>query len=713
VASAPPAVEAADTATPVVELTGSSEDVAKAKSFRGVEAREANGGTVVNLLTDGAVERYEVEEVESPARLVVDLYGVRGPKGMRKDLAAPAVRRVRVARHDDKTRIVLDGRDGALPRYDVAQTGDGLSIVFHAAGEAPVPTRSARLGVPKVEKKDGFWRVKLPVTGKVGVRTVSDGPSKKAIVLEGAAAEAVALGRKDFHSGPIDSVSVEKAKTTGAVKVTMRLAREIDQSVWQKGGAVYWDVREKGQVQAKTTASADRPQPRAAPHTVTLAGAAREGAAARRYRGKKITIDLMDADIINVLRLLGDVSGKNVVIGDDVKGKVTIKLKNVPWDQALDVILKTKGLDKETRGGIIRVAPQSKLDAERRARLAMQEERRKKIPTTVRLIPVNYAVAQELVPQIKELLSERGRVTQDQRTNVIIVEDIRDNLDQAERLVRTLDTQTPQVLIEARMVEASTNFIRSLGIQWGGGLFFSERGGNPTGLVFPNNIGLVGGADNQQQVQGNQPQPGVLAPSNWAINMPAETVTSALGLNLGSIGNYGFLNARISAAESTGQAKTVSAPKVTTLNNRTAKIFQGQQILVQTVTNNVINTNTVNAQLDLEVTPHVTADASVLMEVKMSNNRPNFDQRVGDQPSIDTKGAETELLVKDGDTAVIGGIFTRNFGENYQQTPFLGQIPLIGWLFKSYQSSDTRSEMLVFLTPRIINRRSASAGGFE
>jgi type IV pilus assembly protein PilQ len=147
---------------------------------------------------------------------------------------------------------------------------------------------------------------------------------------------------------------------------------------------------------------------------------------------------------------------------------------------------------------------------------------------------------------------------------------------------------------------------------------------------------------------------------------------------------------------------------VTTLNNRTARIFQGQQILVQVVTNNVINTNTVEAQLDLEVTPHVTADGSVLMNVKLQNNRPNFDQRVGQTPSIDTKGAETELLVKDGDTAVIGGIYTRNFGESYRQTPFLAQIPLLGWLFKSYSATDTRSEMLVFLTPRIINRRSAA-----
>ncbi|MFZ9889912.1 MAG: type IV pilus secretin PilQ, partial [Myxococcota bacterium] len=376
---------------------------------------------------------------------------------------------------------------------------------------------------------------------------------------------------------------------------------------------------------------------------------------------------------------------------------------NVPWDQALDVILKTKDLDMESRGGIIRVAPAAKIAAERAARLALAVNRRQMVPTTVRLIPVNYAVASQLAPQIKELLSERGRVTFDQRTNVIIVEDIRDNLDQAERLVRTLDTQTPQVLIEARMVEASTDFTRSLGIQWGGGLFFSERGGNPTGLIFPNNVGIVGAADSAAAAQ----IPGILPPSNFAVNVPADGLTTGLGMNLGSIGNFGFLNARLTAAETTGQAKTITAPRVTTLDNRTARIFQGQQILVQVTTQNVINTTTVNAQLSLDVTPHVTADGSVLMNINLQNNQPGAPVP-GALPTINTKGATTELLVKDGDTAVIGGIYTRSLTEGYQKTPFLSQLPLLGWLFKSYRTSDSRSEMLVFLTPRIINRRSST-----
>jgi type IV pilus assembly protein PilQ len=481
--------------------------------------------------------------------------------------------------------------------------------------------------------------------------------------------------------------------------------------VWQRDGVVYWDVRAASpQIAMSGPFSGERVQPAAAPFSTAAVAIVHEGMTAQPYRGKKVTIDLQDADIVNVIRLIGEVSGKNVVVAEDVKGKVTLKLKNVPWDQALDVILKTKDLGQETRGGIIRVVLQAKLDAERDVRLKLQEDREKKLPTTVRLIPVNYAVASEMQTQVKGLLSARGQVSIDNRTNVIIVEDIRDNLDQAERLVRTLDTPTPQVLIEARMVEGSTQFSRTLGIQWGGGLFFSQRGGNPTGLVFPNNAGVVGAADNAASAT----SPGVFFPSNFAVNLPASNTNTGIGLNLGSVGNFGFLNARLSAAEASGQARVVSAPRVTTLNNKRARITQGTQISVPIATANTISVQTVNAALELDVTPHVTADGSILMTINLSNNTPDFGQQVpGAPPPVQTKEAQTEMLVKDGDTAVIGGIYTRTQGETYQQTPFLGSIPILGWLFKNVSETDNRTEMLVFITPRIVNRRAATptAGG--
>jgi len=699
------AVTTSPSDTPVISLQGTP-DAAVGGRLKDVVARERDGGAIVQLLTDGEVARYEVEEVVDPPRLVIDLYGVAiDGKGMERSFEGTALKGARVGKHSDKTRIVLDARDGVMPAYDVASTSDGLAILL--SGKAAKQAAAVDVHGVAFDKKNGFWRLRLDTAGAVTVRTVKNSPTEKVLSLEGARIKDSLLGSRGLAGGPVTDIRLERDAARDAVRVHLSLASPVEDSAWQKDGAVYWDVRSGGAAPVMAMAQ-DRVQPSAAPFSSGPITLSREVATAASFKGKKITIDIQDADIINVIRLIGDVSGKNVVIGEDVKGKVTVKLKNVPWDQALDVVLKTKDLGREERGGIIRVVPQAKLDAEREARLKLQDEREKKLPTTVRLIPVNYAIAKDLTPQVKELLSARGKVTFDSRTNVIIVEDIRDNLDQAERLVRTLDTQTPQVLIEARMVEGTTTFTRALGIQWGGGLFFSQRGGNPTGLVFPNNVGLVGGADDVASLSG-QPTPGVLFPPNFAVNLPAQNVNSGIGLNLGSVGNFGFVNARLTAAEASGQAKIISAPRVTTLNNTRARITQGTDITVPIVTQNQLTVQTVKAALELDVTPHVTADGSILMAIKMTNNVPDFSQQVGQGvPPVSTKEAETEMLVADGDTAVIGGIYTRNTAENYAQTPFLGSIPILGWLFKNSVESDSRSEMLVFITPRIINRRSAT-----
>lgn len=698
----------------VIELSGDEPAAAaRASTLLGVAVREQGGGAIVDLSADGAVDRWEIEEIEAgpggPARIVVDLHGLRvgdGAKraGLERTFPTTAIAGARIGAKGEATRVVLDLR-GPMQRYDVAQTDAGLAIVVDGAREksAAVDLKGATY-----EAKGGFWRLKLDVGGPVAVRTVANGPREKVIALDGVRLNGAV---PTLQGGPVAAVRLTPTEKAGSVKVALALHDDVEHSVWQKDGAVFWDLRPKSA--APALARADRAQPAAAPFSIGATTMAHEGMTARTYRGKKITIDLMDADIVNVIRLLGDVSGKNVVVGEDVKGRVTLKLKNVPWDQALDVILKTKDLGQETKGGIIRVVPQAKLDAEREARLKLQEEREKKLPTTVRLIPVNYAVANELVPQVEKLLSPRGKATFDARTNVIIVEDIRDNLEQAERLVRTLDTQTPQVLIEARMVEASTQFTRTLGIQWGGSLAFTQALGNPTGLVFPNDVAVFGAADRAGSfvtgIPPLGPQPEALP--GFAVNVPAANVNSSLGMTLGSIGNIGVVNARITAAESSGQAKVISSPRVQTLNNKRARISQGVEITIPSVTLNTITFQKVEALLELDVLPHVTADGSILMNVKISNNVPNFEQRTNQIPAVSTKEAESEMLVKDGDTAVIGGIYTRQSGENYEQTPFLGSIPILGWLFKSYQETDNRSEMLVFLTPRIVNRRSATPTG--
>lgn len=685
--------------TPVVELTGAGEAQA-ASRLLGVDVGDRHGRTLVSLKTDGQVSRYEVEEVENPPRLVVDLYGVKAKRGLDRRYKS-TVGRVRVGLHHNKTRIVLDAKGKAFPRYDVATTGDGVKLVFDSSVTTTKSTGA--IGALTVQDKDGFARMRIPTKGKVRVRTLASSPTSRTVLLEGATADAAHATTKRFDRGALSAVRVEPVD--GGVKVSATFRDAVENSLWQGEGALFWDYR-------TGVRKASAVQPAAAAYSATAATAtAQEVTPARRFRGRKITVDLMEADILNVLRLISDVSGRNIVVAQEVQGKVTIKLKNVPWDQALDVILRVNKLAMDSRGGVIRVITAEQKAKELEQAASIRENRMKSVPNVTRLIPVNYSLAKDLVPTIKGLLTpNRGTVAFDERTNVIIVNDLREVLDKAEMLVRSLDSQTPQILIEARMVEAGSRFSRALGIQWGGGVNMSEVKGNPTGLYFPNNVGLAGGATPRQELL--QANGGEYGPSNYAVNAPAPgDQTTALGMHLGTIGNMAYLNARLTAAQSSNEVRVVSAPRVTTMDNKKAMVMQGQRVPV-IINNGVqgITTQFVNAALSLEVTPHVTADGSILMALSVTNNTLGSPTATG-LPPVNTKVVETEMLVKDGDTAVIGGIFQDRHAESFRGTPFLADIPLLGWLFKSSSYEEERREMLVFLTPRIVNRRAATVTG--
>jgi type IV pilus assembly protein PilQ len=432
----------------------------------------------------------------------------------------------------------------------------------------------------------------------------------------------------------------------------------------------------------------------------------------KNFNGRRIDLDLKDADIHNVLRLLADVGQVNVVTADNVSGSVTIRMRNVPWDQALDVVLQSKGLGMVRTGNMIRVAPLADLEKEREMQLARRAQEVKLAPLETRLIPVSYASAKEIQERARPLLSERGTIAVDDRTNVLIARDIAGNLNQIEELIRSLDTQTPQVLVEARIVEATSRYLRDVGIQWGGDGTFSSATGNPTGLAFPNSVGVVGGAsDSNTPTAGLSPFTNTVASPNFAVNLPAAVGTGsggAIGLSLGSVDNNINLAVRLSAAEASGLLRILSSPRILTLDNHEARIAQGTLIPFSQVSAQGVQTTFQEAKLQLLVKPHVTADGSVSMHVKINRDEPDFNQTSprGD-PTILKREAETELLVMDGHTAVIGGIYTRNTGRNLDQVPFFGDIPLLGLLFQRRRASDQRSELVIFLTPRIVNRAEA------
>jgi type IV pilus assembly protein PilQ len=434
--------------------------------------------------------------------------------------------------------------------------------------------------------------------------------------------------------------------------------------------------------------------------------------AQQRYSGRRIDIDLKDADVHNVLRLLADTGHVNIVTADDVAGTITIRMHNVPWDQVLDVVLQAKGLGMVRQGNLIRVALLAQLQKEREFRLAQQKQEYELTPLETRLIPVSYAKADELAARAKDLLSPRGSLAVDPRTNVLIARDVAGNLNYVEELVRSLDTQTAQVLVEARIVEGTSNYSRDIGIQWGGDVTFGPATGNPTGLAFPSSISTAGGAyDNSAPTAGLSPFQSTVAIPNFAVNLPAAVGTGAggaLGMTFGSIDNALSLNLRLSAAESSGLVRIVSAPRILVLDNRDARINQGTLIPYSQVSALGVQTTFQEAKLQLLVHPHVTAEGSISMHVKITRDEPDFNQTAANgAPTILKREAETDLLVMDGHTAVIGGIYTRNTGRNLDQVPFFGDIPIIGILFQHRQANDQRGELIVFLTPHIVNRSEA------
>jgi type IV pilus assembly protein PilQ len=427
------------------------------------------------------------------------------------------------------------------------------------------------------------------------------------------------------------------------------------------------------------------------------------------YSGRRVDLDFQNADIHSILRLLADVGHVNIVTADDVSGSVTIRMNNVPWDQGLDVVLSAKGLGMVRTGNLIRVAPLATLQKERELHIARQRAELDLMPLEMRLIQISYAKASEISGRTREILSPRGSVSVDERTNTLIARDVPGNLNRIEELIRSLDLQTPQVLIEARIVEATSNYLRDVGIQWGGDTTFSEATGNPTGIAFPSRITAAGGAsDGSTPTAGLSPFQNSVANPNFAVNLPAAVGTGqggALGLSFGSIDNNFNLNLRLSAAETSGLVRIVSSPRILTLNNKLARINQGTLIPYSQVSAQGVQTTFQEAKLQLLVTPHVTADGSVSMHMKVNRDEPDFNQTAANgAPTILKREAETDLLVMDGHTAVIGGIFTRNTGRSVAQVPFFGDIPILGVLFQHRQANDTRNELVIFITPRIVNR---------
>ena len=402
----------------------------------------------------------------------------------------------------------------------------------------------------------------------------------------------------------------------------------------------------------------------------------------RTFSGDPITLDFQGADLRAVLRTFAEISGLNIVIDPSIQGTVDVALRDVPWDQALDIILRANKLGYSVDGTIVRIVPMNVL--------AQESDDRKKLADAnalageLRIItrPLSYAKAADLVPIItKSSLSPRGDVQIDVRTNTLIIRDLADRLQAASELIVALDRPQPQVEIEARIITLNRNFAKELGLQWNFNGRVDPTVGTSTGLAFPNT--------------------GVLTGGTGAVNPAAP---SGLSLALGSINGALNLDVALRALENSGKVRIVSSPRVSTQNNIEAEITQGSQIPVQTVSNNTVTVTFIPAALVLRVTPQITASNTVIMRIVVDKSAPNYSQTSAAQPtpSIDKQAAQTTVLVADGDTTVIGGIYNSLESTTQDRTPGLHRLPLLGWLFKNDTNRESQDELLIFITPKIL-----------
>lgn len=433
---------------------------------------------------------------------------------------------------------------------------------------------------------------------------------------------------------------------------------------------------------------------------------AKEGLAKKKkYTGRLISLDFQDADLKSALRFIADsgVIGLNIIISPEVKGTVNLRLIKVPWDQALDLILKNNELGMEKEGSILRIATLKKLAEEKQAeidvekmKLESKKTKEKSEKLAFSTIRISYANLTELKGILDGIKSERGDIKVDERTKTMILHDIKSKISEMQELVKILDERTPQVTIEARIVEVSTNYARELGIQWGGSL------SKTTSKEFPNTIRLKGGIVPPTSVEGSLQTSG----SNYLVDLPAAVGVGkggALGLSLGSLTGAALLDIQLSALEDSGHGKILSSPKITTANHIQATIKSGRRIPYETISAEGTQTQFIDAAISLKVTPHIAPDGYIHLEIEATKNEADFGQTgASGAPTILTKEAKTEVLIKNGDTTVIGGLYKRTKSKANSGIPFFSTIPVLGWLFKNELKRVETEELLIFITPTLV-----------
>jgi len=409
------------------------------------------------------------------------------------------------------------------------------------------------------------------------------------------------------------------------------------------------------------------------------------------YSGERLSLNFQDIEVRSVLQLIADFTGLNVVVSDTVGGSLTLRLKNVPWDQALDIILKTKGLAMRQTGNVMLVAPSEEIAAREKLELESQKQIEELEPLYSEFVQINYAKASDIATLLKSsdttLLSDRGMATIDERTNTLLVQDTAAKLVEIRKLVALLDIPVRQVLIESRIVTADTNFARDLGVKFG----VSKRT-----RYDDDHLLIAGGTLPTSNDNVNIPSGG----QGLLVDLGATGATSGIGLSLGKIGSH-LLQLELTAMESEGKGEIISSPRVLTSNQKTAFIQKGTEIPYQEATSSgATAVQFKDAVLELRVTPQITPDDRIIMDLNIKRDAPG--DVTGGVPSVNTEEISTQVLVDNGETLVLGGIYEQNTQEDVNRVPFFGELPLVDWMFKNTVTSDLKEELLIFVTPKIV-----------
>jgi type IV pilus assembly protein PilQ len=599
--------------------------------------------------------------------------------------AATAIESIRFAHAGSRTTVTLRG-DGQLTPANVEETAEPpRRLVLDFAG---VTARAA--AQPAIES---------PLVKNVRVGVNSREPLVTRVVLElaGNATYYIERGADPEHDL---AVVFEEGKAPATVMIAAA----------ETGPAEPEPAITLDEALANVARIVPQAPPAAEPPAVEPPSASKPQAPAqvlgqpgeKRYIGSPVSLDLDGADLRATLRTLVEHGGLNVVFDPSVQGTIDIFVRDIPWDQALETILRANKLGYVAEGTIIRIAPLNVLAEEEAERRKLAEARALAGDLSVRTFALSYARAQDLQPLLtRSALSPRGQIQVDARTNTLIITDLPDRLQTAANLLTSLDRAEPQVEVEARIVQTTRDFARAIGIQWGLNGRMTPDIGNTTNLAFPNR-GTLGGRLGTQGPVGSDPRAGATEATGTAINLPVAGASSAIGLALGAVNGAFNLDVALSALERSGKGRVLSTPRLTTQNNIQAKVQQGIQIPIQTVANNTVTVTFKEAVLMLQVTPQITAAGTVIMQVTVTNMAADFSRQVNGIPPIDTQEAHTQVQVEDGATTVIGGIFVSREQASSDKTPLLHRIPLLGWLFKRDSIQDESRELLIFITPRIL-----------